>query len=428
MRLLISFSPIFLFVLLFVGSGIYFSVQNTENAFYQISPSVAIMPAIILAWILEKGSIKDRFDQFINGVRNKDIITMCIIFILAGAFSTITTSIGSVNATVHFGLSSISQDYLLIGLFLISAFISTAIGTSMGTIATIAPIAANLSELGAFSSAIGLATIVGGAMFGDNLSIISDTNIAAVSSQEATMKDKFKYNAKIALISGIATIVILFFKGGAETNLIPKEYQFGLITPYLFLVVLALTGLNVFIVLLTSILYAGIIGFIYTDYSILSLCKDIDKGFRSMQEILLLSLLVGGLSGLSQKGSKELALKLGEWIHQKGSYRMAQLVIAKIVVIFDLLLANNTVAIIVSGEMVRDIAKKYHIKPHISATWLATFSCVFQGIIPYGAQLLLAGAIAGISPLEIVPHVYYCYILGVISLMVIAMMKRKVKK
>lgn len=426
MSLLVSFCPIFLFVVLYVGAGIYFSLMGVENSFYQLSPNVAIIPGIILAWIIHKGPTKHRFDQFIDGVRHKDIITMCIIFILAGAFSTVTTSIGSVDATINCGLSLIPQNYLLIGLFLIAAFISTAIGTSMGTIATIAPITAGLSAQGAFPATLGLATIVGGAMFGDNLSIISDTTIASVSSQEANMKDKFKLNAMLALISSFFTIIILLFVHDTQTFIEPKPYNFMLVTPYLFLILFAMTGVNVFIVLLLSILYASIIGYIHHDYSILDLSKDITIGFKSMHDIMLLSLLIGGLSGLSQKGSKQLAQKLGDWISKKGSKTFAQLVIAKIVSIFDLLLANNTVAIIVSGEIAREIAKKHHVPPHYSATILAIFSCVFQGIIPYGAQLLLAASIAGLSPLSLTPYVYYCYILGAVTIIFILL--RKLKK
>jgi Na+/H+ antiporter NhaC len=180
--------------------------------------------------------------------------------------------------------------------------------------------------------------------------------------------------------------------------------------------------------LVTSIAFAGFLGIIKYNYEFLKLSQDIVKGFSSMQEIMLLSLLVGGLSGLSGKASSKLSKTLGEWIEKKGGIKIAQFMIAKIVSIFDILLANNVIAVIFSGEIARDIAKKYNLPPHYSATWLATFSCVFQGIIPYGAQILLASAVAGISPLSITPYVFYCYILGIVSLGFISFVKVDKKK
>jgi Na+/H+ antiporter NhaC len=413
----ISFLPILLFVILFVGSGVYFTATGVENAFYQFSPLVAIMPAIALGWMQHKGKKEQRMHAFLDGVRHRDIITMCIIFLLAGAFSEVTKSIGSVEATVNLSLSFIPTEFLLIGLFFISAFISTAIGTSMGTIATIAPIAAGLSLQGAFGTAIGVATVVGGAMFGDNLSIISDTTIAAVTSQEADLKAKVKLNSKIALIASIITIIVLFFSSDSSIIIENKDYSLLKVSPYIFLIILAVLGVNVFIALVTSILFAFFIGLITGSYGILLLSRDITEGFASMQEIMILSLMVGGLSGLvGEDAKKDLASGLSEWISKHGSKRMAQLVIAKIVIIFDLLLANNTIAIIFSGEIARDIAKRYKIPRHYSAVWLDSFSCVFQGLIPYGAQILLASAIAGISPLSLLPYVYYCFALGIVCI------------
>ena len=295
----------------------------------------------------------------------------------------------------------------------------------MGTIATIAPIAAGLSAQGAFPAALGVATVVGGAMFGDNLSIVSDTTIASVMSQKANMKSKLILNAKVALIASVITIGILFFNGGGAESIEAGSYSKLLVAPYVFLIMLAISGLNVFVALVVSIIFASMTGFISSDYSVVALSQDITRGFANMQEIMLLSLLVGGLSGLVGSGSKDLAQKLGDWISKHGSKRMAQLVIAKIVCIFDILLANNTIAIIFSGEIVRDIAKKHHIPPHYSAAWLDIFSCVCQGIIPYGAQILLASIIAGVSPLSVTPYVYYCYVLGIVAIMHIVLHKIK---
>jgi Na+/H+ antiporter NhaC len=424
MKNYISFLPILSFIFLYVGTGVYCSLQGMDNAFYQLSPTVAVIPAIILGVILNKGSLNQKIDQFLDGARHKDIILMCIVFILAGAFSAVTTSIGSINSTINLALSLIPSEYLLLGLFIVSAFISTAIGTSMGTIATIAPIAAGLVDQGIFPAALAMGTIVGGAMFGDNLSIISDTTVASVMSQEADIKKKWYLNAKISTISGLITLIILYFSHNNRVDIIVDNYSLLLVSPYIFLILMALLGVNVFIVLISSTIFAQLIGFVDNGYGVLQFSGDISKGFASMQEIMLLSLLVGGLSGLASESSKEFAIKIGQWLDKKASQKIAQLVIAKVVSIFDILLANNTVAIIFSGEIARDIAKKYKIPPHYSAVWLDIFSCAFQGIIPYGAQILLASSIGKVSPLEITPFVFYCYVIFIVSVLYIMMSKR----
>lgn len=424
--ILLNFLPILTFIFIYVGAGIYFSLLNIPNAFYQISATVAIIPAIALGWILNNGTTQEKMNRFINGIRHPDIIAMCIIFLLAGAFTSVTSSIGSVSSTINLALSLIPAKFLLIGIFITSAFISIAIGTSMGTIATIAPIAAGLAYQGVFSPVIAMATVVGGAMFGDNLSLISDTTIAAVMSQEADMKSKFKLNAIVAIIASIITIAILFSAHDANAVLEFKDYSILLILPYLLLIGLALAGINVFIVLFSSLVFAAFIGYIHHDYTLFEFNTDIVKGFASMHEIMLLSLMVGGLSGLANKNNKELTDKLALLISKaKGQKKLAQLMIGAIVSIFDILLANNTIAIIFSGDIARDIAKRHNIAPHYSAAWLDIFSCVFQGIIPYGAQMLLASSIARISPLSIMPHVYYCYILAIVTIGFILIKKSK---
>ncbi len=423
MSILVGFIPIFLFIMLFVGSGLYFSGLGLDNAFYQISPIAAIIPSLALGWYMHKGKAEEKMNAFLDGVRHKDIIIMCIIFLLAGAFSEVTKAIGSVDATVNCALSLIPSNFLLVGLFLTAAFISTAIGTSMGTIATIAPIAVGLSGQGAFPAVLGVATVVGGSMFGDNLSIVSDTTIASVMSQEASLKEKFKLNAKLAFISAFFTLLILFRYSSNVVEVEAQEFSILLVTPYILLIILAASGVNVFVSLVTSIAFAGFAGIIKYDYQFLKLSQDITKGFASMQEIMLLSLLVGGLSGLSGKASTDLAKSIGDWVSKKGGIRMAQFMIAKIVSVFDVLLANNVIAVIFSSEVAKDLAKRYRLPPHYSATWLATFSCVFQGIIPYGAQILLASAVAGVSPISVSKYVFYCYILGVVSTLYITFVK-----
>ncbi len=418
MLFFIHFIPILLFIALFVGSGIYFTVLGMPSAFYQLSPVTAIIPAIALAWVLHRGATQEKMHDFLDGARHRDIMTMCIIFLLAGAFSEVTKQIGSVDATVNFALSFIPSQFLLIGLFLVAAFIATSIGTSLGTIATITPIGLVLSQQVGMSASLCAATVVGGAMFGDNLSIISDTTIAAVLSQEADMKKKLKINAKIAFIASAITLALLAFKSNIQVTADLQDYNLILVTPYIVLVALAISGMNVFVSLSLSIACAGVIGALANDnFGLLIFSQSLNKGFISMNEIMLLSLMVGGLSGLTGKEfTKEVVHKLSAFIDRKNiGPKCTQLLIAKLVSIFDVLLANNTIAIIFTGEIARELSKKHKIPRHYTAAWLDIFSCVFQGLIPYGAQILLASAIAQVSPLAVVPYVYYCYILGVVS-------------
>lgn len=418
MRILISFIPIALFVILFFGSGLYYSLQGIENAFYQVPPTSAILPSLIVAWLLHKGDSDSAMNSFLSGACHRDIITMCIIFILAGALSSVTKSIGSVQSTVNFAISVTPESLLLIGVFITGALISTAIGSSMGTIAALASLVTELSIQGAFSKELGAATLVGGAMFGDNMSIISDTTIAAISSQNANLKEKLKLNIKIAIIASCITIGILSLDNAPALTITDNNYSLVLITPYIFLIILAATGTNVFITLVISLIFAGTIGICFADYNITNFAKDISIGFSDMNEIMILSILIGGLSGLSNQNSKQLAEKIGLYLPAAGK-KSAQLVIAAVVSLFDILLANNVVAIIFSGEIAKSIARKYNIKPHESAAWLDIFSCVWQGIIPYGAQILLVCAVAGVSPLDVIGQVYYCYVLAAVTIIYI---------
>ena len=423
MTILINFVPILLFVSIFFGSGVYFSLQGIENAFYQVPPTVAILPSIVIAWLMHKNDTKNTMVSFLDGARHPDIITMCMIFLLAGALSNVTKSIGSVESTVNFALTVTPESFLLIGIFVTSALISTAVGTSMGTIAALASLVTELAMQGAFSVELGAATLVGGAMFGDNMSIISDTTIAAISSQKANLKEKLKLNIRVALIASFFTICVLTFTDSPKIDIMDRQYSIALISPYILLVLLATLGINVFTVLIISLGFSGIVGMIHDDYSILQFAQNISDGFADMHEIMLLSILIGALSGLSNQDSKEFAEKISKLLPKNAGKKTAELTISMLVALFDTLLANNVVAIICSGEIAKEISAKYKIKPHESAAWLDIFSCVIQGIIPYGAQILLVCVVAGISPLAVIGKVYYCYILGVVTLAFILLRK-----
>ena len=414
MSLFRYFLPILIFVGVFVGTGAYLSYQGVPDAYYQLPPVSALMPAVICAWLLHRGSSAERMHDFLEGMRHRDIITMCVIFLLAGAFSTVTQEIGSVKATVNAALALVPPPFILTGIFLVTGFIATAIGTSMGAVATIAPVAVGLSDQVGLSPALMCGTVVGGAMFGDNLSLISDTTIAAVMSQEADMRAKLILNIKVACVAGVVTILYLVFQVKEVAVVHHESFSWWLISPYIVLIGLALWGVHVFSSVAISIIWAGILGLLWQpDFTLIRMAQCVQSGFLSMAPILLLSLLVGGLSGLV--GSKMVAETTKKLTHSLARYqcgrRTAAGLIAASAGVLDILLANNTVAIILSGEMARSIAAQFKIPKHVSAAWLDISSCVFQGIIPYGGQILLASSMAHVSPLELVPYVFYCFAL-----------------
>lgn len=418
--------PLLLFLALFIGSGVYYQSQDVEYAFYQISAPVAILPAIVLALVLGRGALNRRLETFIAGVGDSNIITMCIIYLLAGAFASVAKAAGGVDATVNFGLSIIPGSLVLPGLFVITAFIATAMGTSMGTIAALAPIALGLAEVSDLSLPLCIGAVVGGAMFGDNLSIISDTTIAATRSQGCEMRDKFRMNFAIALPAALLTLGWLYLQGADVTTEPAGDYELIKVLPYLAVLGLALSGLNVLLVLFTGIVLAGAVGLgTLPDYSLPQLSKDIYAGYTGMQEILILSLLIGGLGALMKaQGGLEFLARWIERLTQSGTGPLAQrrsgeIGISAAVALTNVCTANNTVAIIICGGLARDIAERQGVDPRRSACLLDIFSCVVQGLLPYGAQVLLAASIAGLSPLQVIGNIHYSWLLGLVALLTI---------
>jgi Na+/H+ antiporter NhaC len=414
--------PMFLFMTLFIGSGLYYQAEGVEFAFYQISAPVAILPAIILALLLAKGGINQRVNQFIEGCSNPTIVTMLLIFLLAGAFASVAKSIGGVEAVVNLSLDSIPPSFVLPGLFIMTAFMATAMGTSMGSIAAVAPIAVGIAEASDLSLVLTIGTVMGGAMFGDNLSFISDTTIAATRTQGCEMRDKFRLNFKIALPAALLTIVWLFVQGDAAEVVVNPHSSATKMLPYLLVLGLAVAGMNVLVVLLTGIVVAGLIGLWQVpDYSVAVLSTDIYNGYTNMQEILILSLFIGGLGAMMKAGGglDWLADKLDrltrEQTQPKAHRRMGELSIAAGVALVNMCTANNTVAILISGSLAKDIATRYGVDPKRSASLMDISSCVIQGLLPYGAQMLLAASLSGLSPLDLVTAVIYCWFLGLVT-------------
>lgn len=413
--------PFLIFIAIYLGAGIYFELQGVPMAFYQFPSVTAMLVAVISAFCLSKDPIMFKFGIFSKGAGNDNIMTMLMIYILAGAFSAVASAMGGRDATVSLGISLIPGQYLTAGVFLISAFLGTATGTSVGTVAAIIPIAAGIGEKSGIPIPLILGACVGGAMFGDNLSMISDTTIAATRTQGCELKDKFKVNFFIALPAAICTTLLFLFLGtpGAE-HAAAGEYTFLKVLPYLFVLLMALTGMNVFLVLLTGILLAGIIGIGAGSMTVISFAQEIWKGFTSMNEAFFLALFCGGISELIAYygGIAWLIEKLQKSI---SGPRSAQLGIGALVSLIDCATANNTVAIIVSGDVAKKVSEKYGVDPRVSASTLDIFSCVFQGIIPYGAQLLTAAALASqagitINSLDIVPHMWYCWFLALFAI------------
>ncbi len=318
---------------------------------------------------------------------------------------------------------------ILPSIFLISAFIATAMGTSMGTIAAVAPVALGIAESADMSLALTAGVVLSGAMFGDNLSIISDTTIAATRSQGCEMKDKFRENVRIAIPAAVIAIVIFAFHSTATQVPTTEAVEWVKVLPYIVILILAVSGLNVFVVLTVGILMAGSISLSFVDgYSLATFSQDIYAGFSGMQEIFLLSMLIGGLSELMRRqgGLAFLTRMISTFIRsvssnnpQKTTGRASELGIAALVSMVNACTANNTVAIIVSGGIARELAEENRVSARRSASLLDIFSCVVQGVLPYGAQVLLLGSVFGLSPLAIVSNSYYCFALAAMAIIAV---------
>lgn len=411
--------PFAVFIFLYLGVGIILETSGTEMAFYQLPAPVAIIVGVVVAFIIFKGSIEEKFSQFAKGCGNENILIMCFIYLFAGAFATVAKSMGGVDSTVNLGLSFIPAQYITAGLFVIAAFISVATGTSMGTISTVAPIAIATAEKAGLNMTLIVAAIIGGAMFGDNLSVISDTTIAATKTQNCELKDKFKVNFYIALPAAILTFVLLIIFGKPET-IVPiqkLDYNIVKVIPYILVLGLAVSGFNVFLTLGVGTVVAGIVGIAYGDLTPLTFAQNIYAGFTGMNEIFLLSMFTGGLAHMvTQHGGLQ-------WILEKiqsvvKSEKSAQIGISAIAAAADMAVANNTVAIIITGPIAKELSRKYKVDPRKSASLLDIWTCIFQGFIPYGAQILLAGSLTAgaVSPLALFPFLWYQQLLAVFTL------------
>lgn len=415
--------PFIVFIFIYLGTGIFLNMQGVNLAFYQLPGPVAAFVAIIVGFIIFKGSINEKFETFLRGCGHQDIITMCIIYLLAGAFAVVSKAMGGVDATVNLGITYIPPHFIAVGLFIIGAFISTATGTSVGSIVALGPIAVGLGEKSGVPMALILASVMGGAMFGDNLSVISDTTIAATKTQGVEMKDKFRINLYIAAPAAILTIILLLIFGRPEVipEAISNDFQFIKIIPYIFVLAMALIGINVFVVLTAGVLLSGVIGFMYGDFTLLTFGQEVYNGFTNMTEIFILSMLTGGMAQMVTKegGIQWVIEAVQKMIIGKKSTKLG---IGLLVAFTDIAVANNTVAIIINGSIAKQLSEKHDVDLRESAAFLDIFSCIMQGIIPYGAQMLILLGFANdlVSPTQLIPLLWYQILLGVFSIIYIA--------
>lgn len=409
----LALSPLVVFLAVYLVSSLL------EMDFYKIPITAAFLVASIYALLISQGTTDEKIAVFSSGAGDKNVLLMIWIFVLAGAFASSAQEIGAVDATVDLTLRILPDKLLYAGIFLASCFISMAIGTSVGTIVALVPVAAGIADQTGTATAFMTAIVAGGAFFGDNLSFISDTTIAATRTQECSMKDKFKVNVAIAAPAAIiVTAIYVLIGSGTEFDGQPESIDWLKLVPYIMVIWLALAGMNVVSVLAIGIAANAVIGFSCGDFGWTGLLVSMGKGIGGMGELIIVTMLAGGMLEMIRVngGIDFIVSSLTRKIKGK---RGAELCIAALVSLANICTANNTIAIITTGRIARDITRKYGLDNRKSASILDTFSCLIQGIIPYGAQMLMAAGLAGVSALSIIKYLYYPYALGLLALLAI---------
>ena len=400
-RGLLALSPLIVFL------GVYLVSSFVAKDFYKVPVMAAFLLASAYALFITKGGIDERVAHFSRGAGNSNVLLMIWIFVLAGVFAATAKAIGSIDATVAFTLRILPGKFILVGLFVAACFISMAIGTSVGTIVALVPIASGLASGTGAPIAMVVAAIVGGAFFGDNLSFISDTTIAATRSQGCSMADKFRANIWIAAPAAVVVAVLYVFMGqGFEASAPSGGGNFLLLLPYLTIILLALTGMNVLGVLSIGILLNAVIGLSLGKFGWTGFLQSAGTGVASMGDLIIVTMLAGGMLEIIRvNGGIDYIINL--LTRRIDGRRGAEFSIAALVALANICTANNTIAIITTGSIARDIASHFGVDPRKSASILDTFSCIVQGILPYGAQLLMASGLAGISVASIIGYLYY---------------------
>lgn len=403
---------------MFVFMVVYLVGSILAGDFYKVPLTVAFLAASAYAvCITPKLKLKERISIFSRGAGDENLMLMVWIFVLAGAFAKSAGAMGAIDATVNLTLRLLPDGMLLPGLFLAACFISLSIGTSVGTVVALTPVAVGIAEQTGSSLPLIVALVVGGAFFGDNLSFISDTTIVATQTQECRMNDKFKANIYLAAPAALIVLVLYIVLGmGVKVPADVPLLEWYKVIPYLAVLALAIMGMNVLVVLLIGIILAGVIGMACGSFDLMAWMGAMGEGVMGMSELIIVTLLAGGMLALIRHngGIDYLIRVLTRRINGK---RGAKFTIALLVILADLCTANNTIALITVGPVARDIADRYGVDRRMSASLLDTSSCFAQGLIPYGAQLLMASGLAAISPFEIMGYLYYPIALGVISVL-----------
>jgi Na+/H+ antiporter NhaC len=408
-----ALSPLLVFVVLYLVTSI------VARDFYKVPITVAFLASSIYAIAITRGKLRKRINVFSRGAGTSEMMLMVWIFILAGAFAQSAKVMGSIDATVNLTLAFLPSQMLLAGLFLAACFISLSIGTSVGTIVALTPIAAGVASQTGTSAAMLTAVVVGGSFFGDNLSFISDTTIIATQTQGCQPNDKFKVNSFIVIPAAILILVVYFFMGqGVVSTTAIQHIEFWKVLPYLVVLVTAILGLNVMAVLVIGILLTGCIGLIDGTFDVFSWFQSLGDGIIGMGELIIITMMAGGLlEVIKHNGGIEYIIeRLTRHIQGK---RGAEISIAALVSIVNVCTANNTVAIITVGGIARKIGERYGLDSRKCASLLDTFSCFTQGLLPYGAQLLMAAGLSQLNPLSIIPYLYYPFAIGIAATLAI---------
>ena len=398
----------------------YLAVSLAVGDFYKMPITVAfVLSSVVAIWMCKGATLHNRIELFCKGAANSNIMLMVLIFILAGAFAQTAKAMGAVDATVNLTLSILPGNVLAAGVFLAACVISVSVGTSVGTIVALTPVAAGLSAQTGISPALMSAVVVSGAMFGDNLSFISDTTIVATRTQGCKMADKFKTNFHIVMPFAVLTTILYILLGSsAQSSFAAGDISWVKVLPYFIVLAAAVMGVNVMVVLLGGTILCGVIGMLTGAFDIWGWTTSMGAGINGMGELIIVTILAGGMLEMIRYNGG-LA-----WIIQKMTAKIrsrkgAELSIAGVVSFANLCTANNTIALIMAGPIAKEIAQRFHIAPNRAASLLDIFSCFVQGIIPYGAQLLMAASLSGISPVQIMKYLYYPYLLGVSALLAI---------
>ena len=402
-----ALSPLVVFLVLYLVTSI------VAQDFYKVPIAVAFLVSSVYSLLTVKGTMNERIGIFAKGAGNPTMVLMLAIFILAGAFAASAKTMGAVDATVNLALSYLPEQAILPGIFLASCFISLSIGTSCGTIAALTPLAVGIAQQSGISIPLMVGLVVGGTYFGDNLSFISDTTIVATQTQGCNMKDKFHVNIRIVAPVALLMLVVYFFLGTSlNTSAEVGGVNFWLVLPYLAVVILAVCGINVLLTLTIGLILTGIIGISHGAYDVFSWFSAMNEGMMGMSELIIVTILAGGmLEIIRHNGGINLIIKA--LTRNISGTRGGEMSIAALTCLVNICTANNTVAIITTGPIAKDVAKRFGIDPRKSASILDTASCFTQGLLPYGAQVLIAAGLSGLNPIVIIPHLFYPMLIGI---------------